>query len=413
MPMHDIKEIRQQFPMLNSHKTMQGKPLVYLDNCSTTFKPQCVIDAITSYYTDLNANSHRGDYDLLYHMDCLVSETRKTIAKFVNCDPKEVVFTSGTTMSLNTIAYGYALSTLHKGDEILLSEEEHASNILPWFRICQLTGAIVKYIPLDKNGIITSENLRLIISNKTKIVSIAHVSNVLGNINDVVSLAIVAHEFGAIISVDGAQSVPHLATNFKDWNIDFLSFSGHKMCGPTGIGCLIGKYELLKQMNPLVSGGGNNVDFFMDGRVEFLDPPEKFEAGTLNLEGIVGLKRAVEFIESIGMENIHKHDEELITYAINQLEKDPNVIIYNKNARNGILTFNRKGVFAQDEATLLNSKGIAVRSGQHCAKILDHFLGTKATVRMSTYLYTSKEDIDVFIDAVLHGGDILDAYFSH
>lgn len=410
---YDVDKIRQQFPMLNSGKKMQGHPLVYLDNCSTTFKPKCVIDAISSYYTDSTANSHRGDYDLLYQMDVEVLNTRKAVARFVNCDVNEVIFTSGTTMSLNQIAFGYGLKKLLKGDEIILSEEEHASNVLPWFNVAKSTGAVIKYVPLTKEGDITEDNLRKVISRKTKVVSLVHVGNVLGNINDVKMMARVAHEFGAIIAIDGAQSVPHLKTDFKAWDIDFLSFSAHKMCGPTGIGCLIGKASLLKEMEPLISGGGNNVDFHMDGTVEYLDSPAKFEAGTLNLSGILGFKKAIEFVESIGVESIHQHDRELIEYALEKLDKFDDIIIYNKYAKNGILTFNRKGVFAQDEATLLNSKGIAVRSGQHCAKILDQYLNCKATVRMSTYLYTNKNDIDVFVDALIEGGDILDAYFTN
>jgi len=409
---YDVEKIRQQFPMLNQSKKMQGHHLVYLDNSSTTFKPKCVIDAITSYYTDLTSNAHRGDYDLLYQMDVEVLNTRKAVSRFVNCEINEVVFTSGTTMSLNQIAYGYGLKYLSKGDELVISEEEHASNVLPWFDVAKKSGAVIRYVPLTKEGYITEENLRSVMNNNTKIVSLAHVSNVLGNVNDVEMMAKVAHEFGAIIAIDGAQSVPHLKTDFKAWNIDFLSFSAHKMCGPTGVGCLIGKSSLLKKMDPLISGGGNNIDFRMDGSLEYLDPPAKFEAGTMNLSGIIGFKAAIEFIESVGIDNIHSHDQELIEYAMNRLSKCGDIIIYNKDAKNGILTFNRKGVFAQDEATLLNSKGIAVRSGQHCAKILDNYLRCKATIRMSTYLYTNKNDIDYFVDALLEGGDILDAYFS-
>ncbi len=411
--LYDVQKIRDEFPMLNESKKMQGHHLVYLDNSSTTFKPKCVIEAITSYYTDLTSNAHRGDYDLLYQMDVEVLNTRKAISRFVNCEINEVVFTSGTTMSLNQIAYGYGLKVLSKGDEIVISEEEHASNVLPWFDVAKKTGAVIRYVPINEEGYITEDNLRSVINKKTKIVSLAHVSNVLGNINDVEMMARVAHEFGAIIAIDGAQSVPHLKTDFKAWNIDFLSFSAHKMCGPTGIGCLIGKAFLLKEMDPLISGGGNNIDFHMNGSLEYLDPPAKFEAGTMNLSGIIGFKAAIEFIESIGIENIHKHDQELIEYAMNKLNKCDDIIIYNKSAKNGILTFNRKGVFAQDEATLLNSKGIAVRSGQHCAKILDKYLKCKATVRMSTYLYTNKNDIDYFVNTLLEGGDILDAYFSN
>ena len=410
--MYDIKEIRKQFPMLNNNIKMQNKPLVFLDNCSTTFKPQCVIDAEMEYYTKYNSNSHRGDYDLCYQMDVMVDQAREAIAKFINADKNEVVFTDGTTGSINLVAYGYGLKFLQPGDEIIISEAEHASNVLPWFRIAELTKAVIKYIPLDEIGRLTIDNLKKVISNKTKIVSIAHVGNVLGHTCDIKGMAKIAHENGAIIVVDGAQSVPHLKTDFKDLDIDFLAFSAHKMCGPTGIGALVGKYDLLKEMDPFVSGGGMNSTFYKNGEVNYHLPPSKFEAGTQNLAGILGFKKAVEFIQSIGIEAIHAHDQELIRYAKDKLKDNKNIIIYNAASDNGILTFNMKGVFAQDEATLLNYKGIAVRSGEHCAKILDDFLKTKATCRMSTYLYTSKEEIDAFIDAINNGGDILDAYFN-
>ncbi len=409
--MYDIKKIREQFPMLNN-KTMQGHHLVYLDNASTTFKPQCVIDATVKYYSEETANHHRGDYDLLFNMDKKIQETRETVAHFINADAREVVFTSGDTMSLNLIALSYGFQFLKKGDEIILSENEHASDLLPWYEVSHLTGAIIKFIPLDKDGCLTVDNLKKIITNKTKVISVAQVSNVLGNVVDIKAFAKVAHEHGAILVVDGAQSVPHMKVDFKDSDIDFLTFSGHKMCGPTGIGCLIGKYELLEKMWPYFVGGGMNVSFNKDIEMVPYEPPMRFEAGTQNIAGILGLKAAIEFIESIGVENIHKHDVELCEYALSKLEKCEDIIIYNKNAKNGIITFNRKGVFAQDEATLLNSKGIAIRSGQHCAKILNDYLGTPATCRMSTYLYTSKEDIDAFVDAVINGGDILDAYFN-
>jgi cysteine desulfurase/selenocysteine lyase len=409
--MYDVKKIREQFPMLNN-KTMQGHPLVYLDNASTTFKPQCVIDATVKYYSEETANHHRGDYDLLFNMDKKVQETRETVARFIGSDAREVVFTSGDTMSLNLIALSYGFQFLKKGDEIILSENEHASDLLPWYEVSHLTGAVIKFIPLDKEGRLTVDNLNKIITNKTKVISVAQVSNVLGNVVDIKAFAKAAHENGAILVVDGAQSVPHMKVNFKDSDIDFLTFSGHKMCGPTGIGCLIGKYELLEKMWPYFVGGGMNISFNKKIEMVPYDPPMRFEAGTQNIAGILGLKAAIEFIESIGVENIHEHDRELCEYALSKLEKCEDIIIYNKNAKNGIITFNRKGVFAQDEATLLNSKGIAIRSGQHCAKILNDYLGTPATCRMSTYLYTSKEDIDAFVDAVINGGDILDAYFN-
>ena len=410
--MYDVYKIREQFPMLKTQKYMQGKPLVFLDNASTTFKPQCVIDAVVKYYSEETANSHRGDYDLCYNMDVEISKTREVIARFVNCDPNEVIFTSGDTMSLNLVAYSLGRKILKKGDEVVLSYAEHSSDVLPWYQVCNEVGAVIKFISLSENGEILPQNLDLVMSSKTKIVSIANVGNVLAYTANIKGLTSVAHKYGAYMVVDGAQSVPHNKTDFKDWDIDFLTFSAHKMCGPTGIGCLIGKYDILDMMDPFIVGGGNNVTFNTNQNVEYLNPPVKFEAGTLNLAGIVGFKAAVEFIESIGIENIHAHDVELFDYAIEQLSKLPHVILYNKEARGGVVTFNVEGVFAQDEATLLNSKGIAVRSGQHCAKILNGFLKTPATCRMSTYLYTTKEDIDALVNALKDKGDILDAYFN-
>lgn len=410
--MYDIKEIRKQFPMLNNNIKMQNKPLVFLDNCSTTFKPQCVIDAEMEYYTLTTSNSHRGDYDLSVLMDNKIQEARETIARFVNCEPKEVVFTSGTTAGLNLVAFGYGLKYLKPGDEIIISEAEHASNTLPWFQVSKLTGAVIKYIPFDKEGRLTVDNLKKVISNKTKIVSIAHVGNVLGYVTDVKGMAKVAHEYGAIMVVDGAQSVPHLKTDFKDLDCEFLAFSAHKMCGPTGIGALIGKYEYLLKTDPYIVGGGNNSVFDNSGHVDYRLPPAKFEAGTQNIAAILGFKKAVEFIEEIGIEAIRLHDIELVKYAKEQLKDYDKFEILNPLCEGGIITFNIKGVFSQDEATLLNYKGIAIRSGEHCAKMLHAYLKTKATCRMSTYLYTSKEDIDAFVDAIKNGGDILDAYFN-
>ena len=408
--MYDVYKIRKQFPMLTNDIKMQNKPLVFLDNCSTTFKPQCVIDAMDLYYTKMNSNSHRGDYDLSVEVDEMIEQARKVIASFVNSEPNEVVFTTGATGGLNLVAYGYALKFLKKGDEIVLSYAEHASNVLPWFRIAELTGAVIKYVEIE-NGRLLPKNLQKVVNSKTKIVSLAHVGNILGYVADVKEFAKIAHSVGAIMVVDGAQSVPHVKTDFKDMDADFLAFSAHKMCGPTGMGALIGKYELLLKMDPVTTGGGMNSTFKKEGTVDYRLPPYKFEAGTQNVAGIFGFKKAVEFIQEIGIENIHNHDQELLKYAIEKLENYDNIIIYNKDACNGILTFNIKGVFPQDEATLMNYKGIAIRSGEHCAKLLDNYLGTKATCRMSTYLYTTKEEIDTFVDAIINGGDILDAYF--
>ena len=411
--MYDVYEIRKQFPMLNSNKMMQGKPLVYLDNASTTLKPQCVIDAMNRYNTEITANSHRGDYDLCNQVDNEVLLCRKTVAKFVNSEVNEVVFTSGDTEALNLIAYGYVLKYLTKDDAILISEAEHASNVLPWFRISKLVGFKIYYIK-PVNNRITPEAVKEALEEhrNIKLVSIAHVGNVLGYRAEISKIADMCHDFGALLAVDGAQSVPHIKTDFKGWNIDFLTFSGHKLCGPTGIGALIAKHDILQSMDPFHTGGGMNVTFKADGTCEPLDAPAKFEAGTLNLSGIMGLRAAIEFLMSLGMDNIERHEKELHDYLISRIKECKDLIIYNIDNDGGIFTFNRVGVFAQDEATLLNSKGIAVRSGQHCAKMIDALIGVPATVRMSTYLYTTKEEIDVFVDTLLEGGDILDAYFN-
>ena len=407
----DIEKIRRDFPMIRNGTTMQGKPLVYLDNASTTFKPDAVIQAVTDYYTKETANSHRGDYDLCYAMDQMILNTRKTVAEFIHCDETEVVFTSGTTGSLNLVAYGYAAKYLKPEDEILLTEAEHASNVLPWFRVAEMTGCKIRYIPLDEKGRLLPENLRKTISKNTKIVSVAHVTNVLGFVVPAKELAKIAHEYGALFVLDGAQSVPHMKTDVQDLDCDFLAFSGHKMCGPTGVGVLYGKYDLLCKMDPFMTGGGMNAKFDMCGEVGFLEPPLRFEAGTQPLAEIQGLQAAIRYLQGIGMENIQAHERELKRYAVEALSKTGKVKLYNADSESGIVTFNVDGVFAQDAATFLNSRGIACRSGQHCAKILNDFLGTIATVRASFYLYTTKKEIDALAEAVASGGDYLDAYF--
>lgn len=409
--MFDVYKIRQDFAMLRGNKKMQGKPLVFLDNASTTFKPDCVVNEINKYLQNETSNSHRGDYDLCYNVDVKIETTRKHIAELINANPNEVVFTSGTTMSLNTIAFSYGFKYLNKGDEILVSKEEHASNLLPWFKLQELKGVVIKYVPLE-NGRITLENVKASITPKTKLISLAHISNVLGYKVDIKGICKYAHEKGIIVSIDGAQSVPHTKIDVKDMDVDFLSFSAHKMCGPTGIGALYGKAELLEKMDSVLVGGGMNVNFYSNGEFKCLPAPQKFEAGTLNIEGIYGFDAAVEYIKSIGIENIEKYETELKKYAVEKMKKIPNIVIYNEDSETGIVSFNIKGVFAQDLATLLNSKGLALRSGLHCAKILPEVIGELATVRASFYFYTTKEEIDALLEALMKGGDFLDAYFA-
>lgn len=404
--------LRNDFPMYRNRIQMQGKPLIYLDNASTTFKPDCVIEAMTRYYTHETANSHRGDYDLCYAMDQAVLSSRKTVARFLNADPTEVVFTSGDTASINLVAFGYGAKYLTSEDEILLTEAEHASNVLPWFKVSEMTGCKISYIPLDQEGRLTAENLKKTISSKTKIVAIAHVTNVLGFLAPVKEICEIAHRFGAIVVVDGAQSVPHRKTDVKDLDCDFLAFSAHKLCGPTGVGVLYGKFDLLAKTDPFMTGGGMNAKFDMCGEVGYLAPPLRFEAGTQPLAEIIGLQAAIEYLESIGMDQIEAYETELKRYAVEKLLATGKAHLYNASSEAGIVTFNVEGVFAQDAATYLNSKGIACRSGQHCAKILNDFLKTVATVRASFYFYTTKDDIDALAKAVETGGDYLDAYFN-
>ena len=407
----DVYKIRQDFPMIADDIQMQGKPLIWLDNASTTFKPEPVIAAIEEYYRHETSNSHRGDYDLSYQTDVKIASARQTVAAFIGAKESEIVFTAGVTSSLNLVAFGYGLSHLQGGDEILISEAEHASNVLPWYQLAKLTKAVVRFIPLQEEGYVTPEAVEKAITSRTKIVSLAHVGNVLGYAIDAKRIAQICHENGAIFVLDGAQSVPHIKIDVKDLDCDFLGFSGHKMCGPTGIGVLYGKYELLDQTEPYLSGGGMNVKFDNTCQATFLPPPARFEAGTQNIAGIYGLKAAIDYLNSVGMENIQAYEAELKRYAIEKLKDCPKVILYNASSEAGLVTFNIEGIFAQDAATYFNSKGIALRSGLHCAKMLPPHLGTLATVRASFYFYTTKEDIDAFVDAINHAEDYLDAYF--
>lgn len=409
--MFDVYKIRKDFPMLDDKNGTKKVP-IYLDNAATTFKPYSVIEATSRYYLEDSANAHRGDYDLAFKVDTEVDRCRANVAKFLNANKTEIVFTSGCSMSMNLVAYGYGVKHLKAGDEILLTEAEHASNVLPWFKVAEMTGAIIKYIPLTKEGRLTSENLKKVMTKNTKVVSVAQVTNVLGFINDIKSLAKITHEGGAILVCDAAQSAPHIKIDVKDLDCDFLAFSGHKMCGPTGIGVLYGKFDLLKKVEPFMTGGGDNARFDMCGNVAYLEPPAKFEAGTMNLAGIYGLDAAITYLSKIGMDNIEKYEEELHDYAISKLKTIDNLIIYNPTADTGIITVNVKGVFAQDEASYLNSKNICVRSGEHCAKLLKDVLKTVATVRISLYFYNTKEEIDALCEALKNGGNFLDAYFS-
>ena len=410
--MFDPYKIRQDFPMFKNKTQMQGHDMIFLDNASTTFKPQCVIDAMNYYNEHETSNSTRGDYDTMYHVDQRINKTRQLVANFINAEVNEIVFTSGATESLNLAAFGYFASHLQKGDEILITVAEHASNTLPWYKLQEKIGCKVKFIPLTEEGRLTVENVEKTITEKTKVIAVANVTNVLGFYADLKPICELAHKRGILVVCDGAQSVPHFKVDVKELDVDFLGFSGHKMLGPTGIGVLFGRKELLAETEPIILGGGMNEVFEMDGSYVLHPAPAKLEAGTHNIQAIYGLGAAVEYIDKIGIDNITKYEKELRAYALKKMREVKDIIIYNENAESGIVSFNIKGVFAQDLGTLLNSKGIAVRSGNHCAKNLKNQIHEIATVRASFYFYNTKEEIDALVEALNEGGNFLDAYFA-
>ena len=407
----EILKLRKDFPMYRNDNKYKGLPLIYLDNSATTFKPYQVIKALEGYYCDYTSNVHRGDYLLATDADKAYEDARKRVADFINADSDEVSFTSGDTFGLNQVAYGMK-NWIDEGDEIVLSLAEHASNVLPWFKVAKERKAVIKYAPLDERGCITPENLKSVMSKKTKVVSLASTSNVLGFENDVKSLVRVAHQYNAYFVVDAAQSIGHTKTDVKDMDCDFLVFSGHKMLGPTGIGAMYGKRELLLKLEPLFYGGEMNARFYKDGEVTLDDLPSRFEAGTQNIAGAIGLAEACNYLDSLGFENIQKHEVELRDLLISELDKNPKIKIYNKEANSGIVTFNVKDIFAQDVATYLGSKGIFVRSGQHCAKLLPEILKTHGTLRASIYIYNTREDVIALARQLEHAEDFLDVFFN-
>lgn len=392
--MLDVEKIRQDFPMLQKHPE-----LIYFDSAATSLKPQCVIDAVTEFYTDHTSNVHRGDYAIAALNDRLYDGTREKIAKFINCEPKEVVYTCNVTESMNEIAYGLSRNYLQKGDVVLLDQAEHASNLLPWFRLQADMGIVIEYIPTDKQANISLEDFKKALHPGVKVVAVAQVTNVLGSVQPIREMTKAAHACGALMVVDGAQSVPHMKVDVKELDIDFLGFSAHKMCGPSGVGILYGKYELLKNMEPMIMGGDMNARFKSDGSMILKEAPVKFEAGTPNIEGVIGTGAAAEYLMSIGMDNIHAYEKELRAYFCQQMQKLDNIEIYNPNNEYGPVDFNAKGIFAQDAAGYLASQNIAVRSGNHCAKILHEIIGTDQTIRASLYFYNTKDEVDRFVAA--------------
>lgn len=387
-------DFEKDFPMLNND-------LTYLDNCATTLKPKSVIDEISLYYEKYCANAHRGDYSISQIVDDKILNVRKMASKFINADStNEIIFTSGATEGLNMIVKGFFKDYLKSSDEILTTKAEHASLILPWLDIVNKTGAKINYIPLESDLSVTLENVKKMITKNTKVITLAHITNVIGDKRPIKEICNYAHKLGIIVVVDASQSVPHEKVDVKDMDIDFLAFSAHKMLGPTGVGVLYGKEKYLKKVKPFILGGGMNASFDSLGNVVYKDLPEKLEAGTQNIAGILGFGKALNYINELGIDNIHKYEVDLKKYMVSQLSKLDNIIIYNKDIENGIVTFNVKGVFAQDVAMYLNKKNICVRVGNHCAKMLSEVLGVKNTCRASIYFYNTKEDVDKLVNAL-------------
>lgn len=391
--MLDVDKIRKDFPMIENNPD-----LVYLDSAATSLKPQCVIDAVVDFYAKHTSNVHRGDYRVAEINDKLYDGTRNLVAELIHCDKDEVVYTHNVSHSLNQIAFGLK-PMLKKGDTVLITYAEHASNVLPWFALQKEIGINIEYIETDNEANITIDTFKKAMHEGVKVVSVAEVTNVLGSIQPVKEMCEIAHSYGAYMIVDGAQSVPHMKVDVKDLDVDFLGFSAHKMCGPSGVGILYGKKKLLDAMEPVFYGGDMNARFNKDGEMLLKDTPVKFEAGTPNIEGVIGTGAAIQYLLSIGLDNIHEYEKELRAYAIDKLSQLDNIEVINPNNLYGPIDFNAKGVFAQDAAGFLASKNIAVRSGNHCAKILHNIIHTDQSIRASLYFYNTKEEIDRFVEA--------------
>lgn len=398
--MFDISRIRADFPILSQH--VNGKPLVYFDNGATSQKPQAVLDAIEKYYTEINANIHRGVHTLSQLATDAYELSRKKIQKHINASHDfEVLFTSGTTHGVNLVANGFA-ALLEKGDEILVSAMEHHSNIVPWQMLCERTGAILKVIPMDENGELIQSECEKLLDGNVKIVTLNHISNALGTLNPVKEMTRKAHAAGAAVFIDGAQAVPHLKPDVQDLDCDFYAFSGHKMCGPTGTGVLYGKEKWLEKLPPY-QGGGEMIKEVSFEKTTYAGLPHKFEAGTPNIAGGIVLGAAVDYLNSIGFDGIQKQENELLEYATEKLLAIPGMKIYGPKVlarKASVISFNIEGVHPYDIGAIIDKKGIAVRTGHHCAQPIMDFFCIPGTVRASFAFYNTKEEIDLMADAV-------------
>ena len=404
-----MKDFKKDFPIF------ENIDVAYLDSGATTQKPKCVIEAIENYYNNYNANPHRGSYELSIEATRVYEEARAKIAKFINAkNVEEIIFTKNATESLNLIAYAYGLNNLKKEDSVVISIMEHHSNLVPWQFVTKKTGSKLEYMYINENFEIPEEEVLDKITDKTKIVAITHVSNVLGTINDVKKIIKIAHEKGAIVVVDASQSIPHLKIDVQDLDVDFLVFSGHKMLSPMGIGVLYGKKEILEKNGPFLMGG-DMIEYVYEQETTFANLPNKFEAGTQNVEAVVGLATAIDYIEGIGYDTIKKQEDEILDYAKDELSKLDFVETYytkNKDNHLGVISFNVKGIHPHDLATILDNEKVAVRAGHHCAQPLIRFLKLPATCRASFYIYNTFEDVDRLVSGLKKAYDMFGKYIN-
>lgn len=402
-------DFKEDFPIF------KNRDIAYLDSGATAQKPQIVIDAINNFYDKFNANPHRGAYTLSVEATAVYEDTRAKIAKFINAKhPEEIIFSKNASESLNLLAYSYGLDNLKKGDDVVISIMEHHSNLVPWQFVTQKTGSELKYMYINDEFELSKEEIESKITDNTKIVGITHVSNVLGTINNVKEIIKYAHKKGAVVIVDASQSIPHMKIDVQDLDADFLAFSGHKMFAPLGIGVLYGKRELLNKMNPFLMGG-DMIEYVHEQKTTFAPLPNKFEAGTQNVEGVVGLGAAIDYINSIGYDKIQEHDRKIVEYAREKLSKLDYLDIYmTPNAKNhsAVISFNIKGVHPHDVASILDSEKVCVRSGNHCAQPLMRFLGIDSTCRASFYIYNTKEDVDRLVAGIEKAYKMFEKYIN-
>ena len=393
---------REDFPILSDG-------LIYFDNAATTQKPKSVVNAIVEYYTKYTANAHRGDYDISLKVDEKYEGVREKVKEFINAKSvKEIIFTKGSTESFNNIVFGYMINNLQKDDEVILTKSEHASNVLPWMVLEEKIGIKIVYADLENDYCLSIDKLKEKITDKTKVITLAHITNAIGDVRPLLEIGALCKEKNILFVVDATQSIGHVKVDVEKYNISFLGFSAHKMLGPTGVGVLYGRLDLLENLVPLEYGGGMNTVFNSTLKYELKELPARLEAGTRNIAGVIGLGAAIDYLNNIGIDRIHEYEKELKTYLVEKIKKVPNIKIYNDNSESGILLFNLGEYFSQDVAIFLNSYKICIRAGNHCTKMLEEVINKTNTCRISLYFYNTKEEIDKLVEVLMKQEKIFD-----